>query len=101
MGKGRAGQVLLAGDLRAGHWRILRRVEIHTESTVFCLVYLPTYAPWLNPIEKLWRKAYQEVLHLHRYSDCWEELIQRMHDFLSRYTSGSNELLRYVGLLPN
>lgn len=65
------------------------------------LVYLPTYAPWLNPIEKLWRKAYQEVLHLHRYSDCWEELIQRMHDFLSRYTSGSSELLRYVGLLPN
>jgi len=31
------------------------------------LVYLPTYAPWLNPIEKLWRKAYQEVLHLHRF----------------------------------
>jgi transposase len=65
------------------------------------LVYLPTYAPWLNPIEKLWRKANQDVLHLHRYSDHWEELIQRMHDFLSRYTSGSSELLRYVGLLPN
>ncbi len=64
------------------------------------LVYLPTYAPWLNPIEKLWRKAYQEVLHLHRCSDHWEELIQRMHDFLSCYSSGSKELLRYVGLLP-
>lgn len=65
------------------------------------LVYLPTYAPWLNPIEKLWRKAHQEVLHLHRYSDRWTELIQRMHDFLSRYTTDSSELLRYVGLLPN
>lgn len=63
------------------------------------LVYLPTYAPWLNPIEKLWRKAYQEVLHLHRYSDRWPELKQRMDDFLSSYSEPSNELLRYVGLL--
>jgi len=65
------------------------------------LVYLPTYAPWLNPIEKLWRKAYQEVIHLHRYSDRWEELIERMRRFLDAYTAGSNDLLRYVGLLPN
>lgn len=64
------------------------------------LIYLPTYAPWLNPIEKLWRKAYQEVLHLHRYSDHWSELKQRMHAFLSAYCKPSTELLRYVGLLP-
>ena len=64
------------------------------------LVYLPTYAPWLNPIEKLWRKAYQEVLHLHRYSDEWETLIQRMDEFLSAYSNGSSGLLKYVGLSP-
>jgi transposase len=64
------------------------------------LVYLPTYAPWLNPIEKLWRKAYQEVLHLHRYCDHWSELKQRIHDFLSAFSQHSPELLRYVGLLP-
>jgi transposase len=63
------------------------------------LDYSPTCAPWLNPIEKLWRKAYQEVLHLHRYSDRWSELIQRMNRFLSAYSKESNELLRYVGLL--
>lgn len=65
------------------------------------LLYLPTYAPWLNPIEKLWRKAYQEVLHLHRYSDRWSELKQRMHAFLSAYCEPSSELLHYVGLLPS
>lgn len=64
------------------------------------LVYLPTYAPWLNPIEKVWRKAYQEVLHLHRYSDRWPELKQRMAMFLDQYTDGSPDLLRYTGLLP-
>jgi hypothetical protein len=29
-------------------------------------VWLPTYAPWLNPIEKLWRWLRQDVLKLHR-----------------------------------
>lgn len=65
------------------------------------LIYLPTYAPWLNPIEKVWRKAYQEVLHLHRYSDRWTELQERMHTFLASYSDGSDELLHYVGLLPD
>ncbi len=30
------------------------------------LLFLPTCASWLNPIEKLWRWLKQEVLHLHR-----------------------------------
>jgi putative transposase len=64
------------------------------------LVYLPTYSPWLNPIEKLWRKAYQQVLHLHRYSDEWPKLIERMDSFLSTYSQGSSDLLKYVGLSP-
>jgi len=65
------------------------------------LVYLPTYAPWLNPIEKLWRKAYQEILHLHRDSDRWSELKQRMQTFLEGFNQPSPGLLCYVGLLPN
>lgn len=30
------------------------------------LLNLPTYAPWLNPIEKLWRWLKQKLIHLHR-----------------------------------
>lgn len=37
-------------------------------------VWLPTYAPWLNPIEKLWRWLRQDVLHLHRLADDWKTL---------------------------
>jgi transposase len=33
------------------------------------LVPLPTYAPWTNPVEKVWRKLCQEVLHLHEFVD--------------------------------
>jgi len=63
------------------------------------LVALPTYAPWLNPIEKLWKKLKQDILHLHRYSDNWEMLQQKVQSYLRQFAQGSKELLRYVGLL--
>jgi transposase len=65
------------------------------------LLPLPTYASWLNPIEKLWRKLKQEVLHLHRLSDDWPALKQNVASFLDQYRLGSPQLLRYVGLLPD
>lgn len=65
------------------------------------LIFLPTYAPWTNPIEKLWRYLRQTVLHLHRLSDAWPELKQRVLDFMAGFAQGSLELLHYVGLLPD
>lgn len=63
------------------------------------VVGLPTYASWLNPIEKLWRWTRQTVLHRHRLSDHWDELKQRVASFFDQFKNGSQELLRYVGLL--
>lgn len=65
------------------------------------LVPLPTYAPWLNPIEKLWRWLSQDILHLHPLADAWHSLRQQVQDFLNQFQDGSNDLLHYVGLLPN
>lgn len=59
---------------------------------------LPTYAPWCNPIEKVWRKLKQEVLHLHRKADDWKGLKQQVDNFLLALKAGSTDLLRYVGL---
>jgi transposase len=61
---------------------------------------LPTYASWLNPIEKLWRFLKQRVLHLHRYADRPLALQARVNAFLEQFAHGSDELLHYVGLLP-
>ena len=63
------------------------------------LVPLPTYAPWTDPTEKVWRKLYQEVLHLHDFTDHWDELKVAVGAFLDQFANGSPELLRYVGLL--
>jgi hypothetical protein len=65
------------------------------------LIPLPTYAPWTNPIEKLWRKLRQEVLHLHRQADDLPLLRVLVDGFLDQYQNGSTDLLRYVGLLAS
>ena len=62
-------------------------------------IWLPTYAPWLNPIEKLWRWLRQDVLKLHRCVTDWELVRQLVRDFLNQFQHGSQHLLRYVGLL--
>jgi DDE superfamily endonuclease len=61
-------------------------------------LFLPTYASWLNPIEKLWRWLRQDVLHLHRHAHQLEHLRQLVTQFLDQFASGSHALLRYVGL---
>lgn len=62
------------------------------------IVWLPTYAPWLNPIEKLWRWLRQDVLKLHRQAGDLAGLQQQVRDFLHRFAEGSPQLLKYVGL---
>ena len=64
------------------------------------ILQLPTYAPWTNPIEKLWRWVRQSVLHLHRLADDWQALQHRVMAFMQQFRGGSEQLLRYVGLLP-
>lgn len=65
------------------------------------LVPLPTYAPWLNPVEKVGRKLRQEIIHMHCQCDDWNHLKNRVTTFLDQFACGSSELLRYVGLSPS
>jgi hypothetical protein len=62
------------------------------------LVPLPTYASWCNPIEKLWRKLRQALIHLHRWAADLPQLRTEIDRFLDQFTAGSRDLLRYVGL---
>lgn len=64
------------------------------------LLWLPTYAPWTNPIEKLWRWLKQTLSHFHHHADHWDQLTAASHAFLDQFAEGSTALLHYVGLLP-
>ncbi len=70
-------------------------------NTKVILVPLPTYAPWTNFTEKVWRKLYQEVLHLHDFADNWSGLQEAVEEWLGQFATGSLALLRYVGLCPD
>lgn len=62
------------------------------------LVSLPTYASWLNPIEKLWRKVRQELTHLHPWADLLPSLRKHLEDYFDRLLGPQPALMHYVGL---
>jgi transposase len=62
-------------------------------------LFLPTYASWLNPIEKLWRWLRQDILHAHALPDELDQLRRQVRAFLDQFAHGSQALLRYTGLL--
>lgn len=84
------------------NWSIHRHPEVEAALKNFPKieqVWLPTYSPWLNPIEKLWRWMRVTVLKMHRLAEDWPELLKRVYAFLNQFRQGSQDLLRYVGLL--
>jgi hypothetical protein len=65
------------------------------------LIPLPTYASWLNPIEKLWRLLRQELTHVHPFANDLPTLRAAIDAVLDRFAAGSLALLHYVGLAPH
>ena len=62
------------------------------------LLRLPTYAPWTNPVEKVWRKLKQEALHQHDFADDWAGLQAEVEAWLARARADPRGLRRYTGL---
>ena len=63
------------------------------------LLFLPTYASWLNPAEKLFRALRQDVLHNHELGHEFLELRRQVEEWLAPLATGSLRLLWLVGLL--
>jgi hypothetical protein len=68
------------------------------QGTPVRLLRLPTYAPWTNPMEKVWRKLRQELLHQHDYQDDWAGLQAAVEHWLERAGQDPDSLRRYTGL---
>jgi hypothetical protein len=62
------------------------------------LLRLPTYAPWTNPVEKVWLKLRQELLHQHDYQDDWVDLQAAVQRWLEQAQQDPDGLRRYTGL---
>lgn len=60
------------------------------------LLYLPTYSPWLNPIEMLWRHFRREVTHCELFESV-DRLIQASKNFFDRYNLMPSKALSIIG----
>lgn len=62
------------------------------------VIPLPTYAPWLNNIEKLWKWIRHRVTHAHPWWDNFHVFRQQILAEFARLKPGLPELRRYCGL---
>ena len=62
------------------------------------LLPLPTYAPWENPMEKVWLKFKKDILLHHGFGANCRELKEAAKQWLQNHEGGSQELLHFVGL---
>ena len=60
------------------------------------LLYLPTYSPWLNPIEMLWRHFRREVTHCELFETV-KVLIEAAYEFFHRYNQTPDKVLSIIG----
>jgi transposase len=60
------------------------------------LLYLPTYSPWLNPIEMLWRHFRREVTHCELFVTM-KALLLAARDFFDRYSLLPQRILSIIG----
>jgi len=63
------------------------------------LLYLPTYSPWLNPIEMLWRHFRREVTHGELFENM-DALLKAAQDFFDRHNLIPNRVLSIIGAHP-
>jgi len=63
------------------------------------LLYLPTYSPWLNPIEMLWRHFRREVTHCELFTSM-KELLQATRNFFNYYNTMPDKVLSIIGAHP-
>jgi transposase len=62
------------------------------------LLFLPTYAPRLNPAEKVWRWLRQTLGHAHPYCDDFTEFKQHLRHHCAEAQAMPDTIARYCGL---
>ncbi len=60
------------------------------------LLYLPTYSPWLNPIEMLWRHLRREVTHCELFPSI-KALVTAAYTFFELYNRCPWRILSIIG----
>jgi transposase len=63
------------------------------------LLYLPTYSPWLNPVEMLWRHYRREVTHCELFASI-DALLEATATFFARHNRAPERVRSIIGAIP-
>ena len=90
------GAIYLAWDNVSTHQDDEIEAVVRAAAGRLVLLYLPTYSPWLNPIEMLWRHYRREVTHCELFETV-HALLDATHDFFARYNEIPDRVLSIIG----
>lgn len=95
-----AGTIYVAWDNAGTHQDDEVEAVVRSAARRLVLLYLPTYSPWLNPIEMLWRHFRREVTHCEIFETV-KLLIEASYNFFSRYNTNPKDVLSIIGANPS
>jgi putative transposase len=90
------GTIFVAWDNASTHQDDEVEAIVRAAAGRLVLLYLPTYSPWLNPIEMLWRHFRREVTHCELFETV-KVLITASYAFFSRYNQTPEKVLSIIG----
>lgn len=93
------GRVYVAWDNSNTHEDDEIEAVLRAAADRLVLLYLPTYSPWLNPIEMLWRHFRREVTHCELFTTI-KALIAAAYDFFERHNRSPHKVLSIIGSNP-
>ncbi len=96
MGRHPTGTVYVAWDNADTHQDDEVEAVVRAAAGRLVLLYLPTYSPWLNPIEMLWRHFRREVTHCERFESV-KALLAAAADFFERHNRAPENTLSIIG----
>jgi transposase len=94
--KHRTGTIYVAWDNANTHEDDEVEAVVRAAAGRLVLLYLPTYSPWLNPIEMLWRHFRREVTHCELYTTV-KDLLAASSDFFDRCNQLPEGVLSIIG----
>ncbi len=93
------GTVYVAWDNASTHMDDEVETVVRAAAGRLVLLYLPTYSPWLNPIELLWRHFRREVTHCELFATM-AALVTAAYEFFARYKQTPERVLSIIGAHP-
>jgi putative transposase len=93
------GTIYVAWDNADTHQDDEAEAVVRAAAGRLVLPYLPTYSPWLNPIEMLWRHFRREVTHCELFASL-KALVIAATDFFARYNQQPHRMLSIIGAKP-